>query len=125
MPRRVYLSSLKASPAWNAVEESLTSLLGKGVDSLNGFLLANLGEHSAPASLVVTTVVSILNAERWRRSTKHQYRAVLGHSIGEVAAAHAAEMLTLNEALLTCYVRDQDSDPRPLRERSMSGLLRT
>ena len=91
--------SLRASPSWAALEATLERLLGHG---LADFLASHLGEHAAPNSPLVTTLVSLLNADRWR-AAGHAPRLAIGHSIGEVAAAHVAGMLSVDEALTTAW----------------------
>jgi hypothetical protein len=52
---------------------------------------------------VITTILNILNADRWRAAL-HEPLLVLGHSIGEVAAAYAAGMFTIDEAVRTAQL---------------------
>ena len=61
-----------------------------------------LGKHEAPRSPVVTTILNLLNASRWRAAA-HTPLFLLGHSIGEVAAACETGMLTSEGALLTAH----------------------
>ena len=63
---------------------------------------ADLGVHTAPFSPVVTTVINILNADSWRLWGAVP-DVVLGHSIGEVAAAYTAAVLSLPEAIETAF----------------------
>ena len=73
--------SLKASPLWSAVAAAVREHVGHELD----FFLANhLGQHAAPGSPMVTTILNMLNADRWL-AAGHMPTVVLGHSIGEVA----------------------------------------
>ena len=95
------IDSLRAGPSWAHVEAALQRL---GVaDDLEALLRTALGVHEAPMSPVVTTIINILNAEHWR-AAGFQPTHVLGHSIGEVAAANAAGMLALDDALNAAVV---------------------
>ena len=46
----------------------------------------------------MTTLFNVLNADRWR-AAGHEPCVVLGHSVGEVAAAYVAGLLCVGEAL--------------------------
>jgi acyl transferase domain-containing protein len=59
---------------------------------------AGLGNHAAPISPVITTVINLLNAAKWR-AWGHEPSIAVGHSIGEVAAAVVSGLLTVKEAL--------------------------
>ncbi|KAL3926243.1 MAG: hypothetical protein SGPRY_003388, partial [Prymnesium sp.] len=71
--------------------------------NLEEFLSCHMGSHTAPYSPVVTTVINILNAERWR-AAGFQPTFALGHSVGEVAAAWALGKTTVEEAIRTALV---------------------
>jgi acyl transferase domain-containing protein len=93
------LAELQASPSWSDVEDALRKSGLPGVDDgLSPWLRSRLGSHRAPDSPLVTTIINILNADRWR-AAGHRPCAVLGHSIGEVAAAYVAGLLCLPHAL--------------------------
>ena len=94
------LASLKKSPSWDEVQNAVKQHVGH---ELEGFLRNHLGEHSAPSSPIVSTIINILNGDRWRASG-HKPMLVLGHSIGEVAAAYTAGLLTIDEAIRTASV---------------------
>ena len=74
---------------------ALQDLLGR---SLEDFLSAEAGNHVAPVSPLVTTLVNILHADLWRQWGYEPTFAV-GHSIGEVAAAYVAGLFSTKEAL--------------------------
>ena len=98
------VAALKASPSWSATAAVLVrQLLGL---ELEAFLASHLGEHAAPLSPVVTTIVNILNADRWRAGG-HEPGALLGHSVGEVAAAYVAGLLSVKDAIRTACVLGQ------------------
>ena len=86
-------AACQAGPLYHLLESALQQ-------TLKGFLARHLGEHAAPDSPLVTTVVNILYANRWR-AAGHAPRLALGHSIGEVAAAYMVGLLSVCEALAT------------------------
>jgi acyl transferase domain-containing protein len=88
------ISVLKFSTSWPAVQRALHEL---GHDP-EAFLQQNLGEHSAPNSPVVTVALNILNADLWRQWGVVP-SLVLGHSVGEIAAAYTAGIFTAEQAL--------------------------
>ncbi|CAL1140432.1 unnamed protein product [Cladocopium goreaui] len=90
------IALLKSCGSWSVVEDALQQL-GLG-EKLEPFLLQNLGRHNAPTSPVVSVVLNILNADLWRRWGEVP-SLVLGHSVGEIAAAYAAGIFTVAEAL--------------------------
>ena len=89
------LSVLKTSPTWPQADAALQKLLGTGADA---FLNANSGNHAAPASPLVTTLINVLHADLWRQWGLEPVYA-LGHSIGEVAATYVAGLLSVEEAI--------------------------
>ena len=92
-------SQLKLSSAWPAVEAALEAL---GLGGAEPFLKQHLGNHEAPHSPLVTTILNLLNEALWR-AAGHVPKVVIGHSFGEVAAACSSGMLTAEEALRTAY----------------------
>lgn len=98
------IAGLKLSPTWNDVSVSMIRLgLIEATAGLEEWLQDHLGVHSAPDSPVVTTVINILNADRWR-TAGHRPCIALGHSIGEVAAAYVSGMLDVQGAIQTANV---------------------
>jgi acyl transferase domain-containing protein len=93
------VASLKASPSWSAVAAAVRAHLGH---ELEAFLANHLGKHVAPGSPMVTTILNMLNADRWC-DAGHKPILVLGHSIGEVAAAYAAGLLSVGDAIRTAH----------------------
>ena len=99
------VASLKMSPIWPAVEATVQRCVCIG-RSLDEFLASHLGEHAAPSSPLVTTVINMLNASRWQ-GAGYEPRLALGHSIGEVAAGYVSGMLTIEAVLSTARVLGQ------------------
>ena len=87
------ISALKYSPSWGAVSETLQELKVQW---------SSLGEHQAPSSPVLSVALGILCADLWR-SWNFEPSVVLGHSVGEVAAAYVAGIYTVREALMVAY----------------------
>eukprot|EP00434_Breviolum_minutum_P038188 symbB.v1.2.033867.t1/scaffold4270.1/size42129/3 len=86
---------LKLSKSWSVVEDALHKL---GFPDTETFLLQNLGKHHAPTSPVVSVVLNILNADLWQQWGEVP-SIVLGHSVGEIAAAYVAGIFTVDEAI--------------------------
>jgi hypothetical protein len=70
----VDVSLLQQSPLWSRCEEAVAQTRLSNSASLGEFLRANLGEHHAPSSPVVTTVVNILLADIWQGPSIHILR---------------------------------------------------
>eukprot|EP00439_Symbiodinium_sp_Y106_P004600 s11657_g1.t1 len=79
------ISMLKFSPSWPAVQEALRHV---GQVDLEVFLQENLGDHSAPNSPL----------DLWQLWGQEP-SLVVGHSVGEVAAAYTAGILTVGQAI--------------------------
>ena len=90
---------LAEGPSWSAVEAAVRHL---GLGNLMA-LLSLIGVHRAPESPVITTIISMLNADRWL-STGFVPCCALGHSVGEVAAAYTAGLLSITQALETAHI---------------------
>ena len=95
--------SLKESPAWPAVAAAVHKHLRH---ELEAFLASHLGNHTAPGSPIVTTILNILNADRWH-AAGYATTVVLGHSIGEVAAAYVAGRFSVDEAIRIAHALGQ------------------
>ena len=59
----VDLTVLKTSPSWLAVDATIFAQHGASADD---FLAMHLGDHTAPYSPVVTTILNILQADLWK-----------------------------------------------------------
>ena len=92
--------SLKTGQSWDAIEVAVQQF--HKYDGLEAFLQTHLGDHDARTSPLVTTIVNIINAERWL-ADGHTPSFVLGHSIGEVAAAYMAGWLSVGEAMRVAH----------------------
>jgi len=89
------ISLLKTSSSWPEVLQAIRDI---GYSDAESFLVSNLGKHVAPTSPIVTLAIGILNADLWRQWGQVP-DVVLGHSVGEIAAAYASGMLTVGEAV--------------------------
>ena len=89
------ISVLKLSPSWPAVQQALREV---GQVDPEAFLQENLGEHTAPNSPLVTVSLNILHADLWQHWGL-QPSVVLGHSVGEIAAACTAGILSISQAI--------------------------
>ena len=98
--QEVDTSHLAASPSWAAVEAAVAELCH--LEKLTHFFAQVLGEHGHPLSPVATTAINILHADLWR-SWGFAPDFALGHSVGEVAAAYIAGVMTLREALSAAH----------------------
>ena len=76
-------------------DTALQDLIGRGLED---FLSTESGNHHAPASPLVTTLINILHADLWRQ-WGYAPTFALGHSIGEVAAAYVAGLFSTKEVL--------------------------
>jgi acyl transferase domain-containing protein len=88
------LAALSASPLWGELAELLLELTGESLEAyLRDHLESTDGEHTA----TVVTVINMLHASLWRACGQEPVVAV-GHSVGEVAAAWCAGMMTTRQA---------------------------
>ena len=87
--------SRRPHPLPAVADAALQELLGRGLED---FLSAESGNHQAPVSPMVTTLINILHADLWRH-WGYAPTFALGHSIGEVAAAYVAGLFSIKEAL--------------------------
>ena len=90
---------LRTSPAWNEVAEALRQVMN--CDDLGHFLEASRGCPSAPVSILVTTIINILHSALWK-SWGVEPDVAVGHSSGDVAAAHACGMYSTIQVMITC-----------------------
>ena len=110
------VAALRVSPSWGQLEECLQQL---GVErEMLSFLEQNVGVHAAPYSPLVTTIINILNADRWR-AIGHEPSIAIGHSIGEVAAAYVAGVLSMHESVQSALLLGQ------IGSRLTGGMLHT
>ena len=93
------LSMLRTSPSYTVIDDTLKAQHGQSVDA---FLEKNLGDHTAPFSPVVTTILNILQADLWRM-WGHGPAYALGHSVGELAAAYVSGIIDVPTALRIAY----------------------
>jgi len=89
------ISILKTAPIWFELENVFKAAVG---ENLLEFLTREVGTPEAPNSTLVTTVVNMLHASIWAL-WGFKPDAVIGHSSGDVAAAHAAGLYTTEEAV--------------------------
>jgi acyl transferase domain-containing protein len=85
---------VRQSPSFLKCAASLSSI---GVD-IDEVLSKGLGTHLAPFSVVATTVINICLCDVWQL-WGFKPCAACGHSVGEIAAAYACGIYTLNQAL--------------------------
>jgi len=88
-------SLMKSAPLWSELEKVFETLVG---ENLLEFLIREAGTPEAPNSTLVTTVVNMLHGSLWA-SWGFKPDAVIGHSSGDVAAAHALGLYTTEEAI--------------------------
>lgn len=93
------IACLKLSRSWPAVVDAFQQL---GLADAETFLSQNLGKHHAPTSPVVSVVLNMLNADLWQQWGEVP-SFVLGHSVGEVAAAYTAGILTAGQAISCAF----------------------
>ncbi len=87
---------LTHSPLWKRIEAIVKSTLDLDLESL---WHEAVGHHRCPHSPLLTVISQICLADIWRR-WGYRPDVVVGHSTGELAAAHQAGFYTLEETLL-------------------------
>ncbi len=90
---------IRHSQKWAEIETILKTELGLDLISLWDM---EIGRHRCPHSPLLTAIQQICLADLWNR-WGYVPDAVLGHSIGEIAAAHQAGFYTLKEAVLLAH----------------------
>ena len=80
---------------WQKCVQALKSL---GLADAETVVEEAVGSHAAPGSPVATTVLNVCLCDSWK-AWGYAPSFALGHSVGEVAAAYAAGLYTLDEAL--------------------------
>ncbi|MDA8140134.1 MAG: beta-ketoacyl synthase N-terminal-like domain-containing protein [Desulfobacteraceae bacterium] len=90
---------IKHSKRWPEIEAIVKARLNLDLD---GLWQAEIGRHRCPQSPLLTLVTQICLADLW---TAWGYRpdAVIGHSIGELAAAYQAGLYSLEEVILLTH----------------------
>jgi acyl transferase domain-containing protein/acyl carrier protein len=86
---------IKTAPVWDKIEGILQDQYKIDLEDL---WHREIGEHGCPSSALLTVIGEICLAELWKQ-WGYTPDAVLGHSIGEVAAAFEAGFYTLPEVL--------------------------
>ncbi len=90
---------LQTSRRWNEIAEILKDRLSIDLEEI---WAAHQNMHRCPHSPLITVAAGICLADIWE-SWGYQPDIVLGHSIGELAAAYQAGMYNLEEILLVTY----------------------
>lgn len=88
------ISVIRVSPAWPRCAQAL-SALGMDIEEL---FEASLGVHVAPGCIVVTTVINVCLCDLWKL-WGYLPNMAFGHSSGEIAAAYAAGLFTLEQTM--------------------------
>ena len=89
-------------------DAALQELLGRGLED---FLSAESGNHQAPVSPVVTTLINILHADLWRH-WGYAPTFALGHSIGAVGALESAlTVMALRDGVIPPTLNYETPDP--------------
>jgi len=108
------MTLVKQSPSFSRCEAALANLSV----SMEEALSKGLGTHVAPYSVVATTVVNICLCDTWKL-WGFTPSAACGHSIGELAAAYASGIYTLEETLAAAVLLGS------IAARKTGGMLHT
>jgi acyl transferase domain-containing protein len=93
------LSGLSSTPLYGEVAELVQELHGESLEAyLQAHLTSTKGEHTA----TITTIINMLHGSAWR-ACRQEPTVVVGHSVGEVAAAHAAGMITTRQVNILAH----------------------
>ncbi len=90
---------VKTSEYWAKIEELLRDQLGLELEALWS---REMGKHRAPFSPLLTVVCQVCLSDLWQRWGYHP-DAVLGHSLGELAAAFQAGFYSLEQILRLAF----------------------
>ncbi len=90
---------LKYSPRWKEIAQIVKRNLGVDLEAI---WTEEIGTHRCPHSPLLTAVAQICLADIWTR-WGYAPSAVIGHSIGELAAAYQAGLYTLEETLMLAH----------------------
>ncbi|CAE8590436.1 unnamed protein product [Polarella glacialis] len=93
------LSMVRRSPSFASCAAALANL-GMGMEDV---LREGLGVHAAPFSVIATTVINICLCDTWK-SWGYKPDAACGHSVGELGAAYASGIYTLEQTLQAAVV---------------------
>ena len=85
---------LKHSPYWSEIQHILNSKLDLDLEEI---WKTEIGKHRCPYSPLITAVSQICLSDIWIQ-WGYKPDIVLGHSIGELAAAYQAGLYSLEEA---------------------------
>ena len=90
---------VKQTESWTKIEEYLHRELDIELETL---WRDHIGSHRSPESPLLTVICEICQAELWKR-WGYAPDVVLGHSIGELAAAYEAGFYSLEQILSLTY----------------------
>ena len=90
---------LKQSPVWTEAAAILDSKLNIDLERLWD---REIGSHRCPYSPLLTVVSQVSLADLWRR-WGYAPDVVIGHSTGELSAAYAAGLYSIEEILVLAY----------------------
>ncbi len=90
---------VKTSPLWTQIAEILLARLGIDLEEIWD---ADMDRHQCPYSPILTVTTEICLSDIWMR-WGYKPDIVVGHSVGELAAAYQAGIYSLEEILLLTY----------------------